>query len=312
METYTEITAFPHTGSVVTTGTFDGIHKGHRLLIDKALEKAHAAGLPMVAVTYRPHPRTVLGGRPVPLLTTLEEKLRLMEAAGVENVVVYPFTTALAGLPAEDFLKQLVKDLHVRSLTIGADHRMGKGGACTAPQIAEIAGRLGVATDVVSLMNESGQHISSSRIRKCIAEGDTAQATALLGHPYLIMGQVTEGDRLGRTIGYPTANLTPGHPDKLLPGHGVYAVEVETGDRTWPGMMYIGGRPTLDLSENAERIEVHLFDFEGDLYGRTLCVHCLDKIRDEVHAEGLGGLQTLLRQDERICRQYLNKLKTKS
>ena len=308
LETYTEIAAFPHTGSVVTTGTFDGIHKGHRVLIEKALETARASRLPMVAVTYWPHPRTVLSGQSVPLLTTLEEKLQLMEKAGVEHAVVYPFTRALAAMPAEAFLRQLTSRLRIRHLIVGADHRMGQGGECTAPQIAGTAAALGVTTDIVSLMDADGQRISSSRIRACIAAGDTSQAAALLGHPYLITGKVTAGDRIGRTIGYPTANLLPTHSDKLLPANGVYAVRVEADGQWFCGMMYIGGRPTLNLAGSTGRIEVHLFDFNGDLYEKTLHVHCMERIRDEVHADGLEDLRHRLQEDERRCRSYLNKL----
>ena len=293
---------------MVTTGTFDGIHKGHRLLIEKALETARANRLPMVAVTYWPHPRTVIGGQAVPLLTTLEEKLRLMEDAGVEHAVIYPFTRTLAAMPAEAFLKQLTSKLHIRHLIVGADHRMGQGGGCTASQIAGTAAALGITTDIVSLMDADGQRISSSRIRTYVAAGDTAQAAALLGHPYLITGSVNAGDRLGRTIGYPTANLLPAHPDKLLPAHGVYAVQAEADGQTFGGMMYIGGRPTLNLAGSTDRIEVHLFDFKGDLYKKTLHVHCMGKIRDEVHANGLEDLKRRLQEDERLCRSHLNKL----
>lgn len=306
MEIYTDLTHFPHPGCVVTTGTFDGMHKGHRYLVGRTLKVAAGAGLPMAAVTYWPHPRTVCGTRPVALLTTLEERLRLMEEAGVPCAVVCPFTPETAAMSAADFLQTLFRHLHVRRMVIGANHRMGKGGLCDAESIRAEAARHGIATDIVGLLEDQSQRISSSEIRKLIVRGDMAQAAGLLGYPYLVSGTVVRGDGLGRTIGYPTANLRIGCAEKLLPPPGVYAVRVHVGEALSDGMMYIGSRPTLRPGVAETRIEVNLFGYRGDLYGREIHVDCLARMRGEVQCASLEVLQQQIRQDEQECRRYLN------
>ncbi|MBQ5997792.1 MAG: riboflavin biosynthesis protein RibF [Bacteroidales bacterium] len=306
LEIYTDLTLFPHPGCVVTTGTFDGMHKGHRYLVGRTLQAAGEEGLPMAAVTYWPHPRTVCGTQPVALLTTLEEKLRLMETAGVECAVVCPFTAETAAMSAAEFLQTLFRHLHVRRMVIGANHRMGKGGRCDAEGIRAEAARSGVTTDIVGLLEDRSQRISSSEIRKLVAQGDMAQAAGLLGYPYLISGTVVRGDGLGRTIGYPTANIRPGSAEKLLPPPGVYAVRVHVGEELSDGMMYIGSRPTLRPGVEETRIEVNLFGYRGDLYGREIHVDCLARMRGEVQCASLEVLQQQIRQDEQACRRYLN------
>ena len=282
------------------------MHKGHRYLVERTLQVAGEAGLPMAAVTYWPHPRTVCGTQPVALLTTLEEKLRLMEQAGVPCVVVCPFTAEIAAMSAADFLQTLFGHLHVRRMVIGANHRMGRGGRCDAEGIRAEAARFGVPTDVVGLLEDQSQRISSSEIRKLVAQGDMERAAGLLGYPYLISGTVVRGDGLGRTIGYPTANVRIGSAEKLLPPHGVYAVRVHVGETLSDGMMYIGNRPTVRSGAEETRIEVNLFGYRGDLYGRELHVDCLARIRDEVQCRSLDALEQQIRQDEQACRHYLN------
>ena len=282
------------------------MHKGHRYLVGRTLQAAGEEGLPMAAVTYWPHPRTVCGTQPVALLTTLEEKLRLMEKAGVECAVVCPFTMETAAMSATDFLQMLSRQLHVRRMVIGANHRMGRGGLCDAEGIRAEALRLGVQTDIVGLLEDRSQRISSSEIRKLVAQGDMAQAAGLMGYPYLISGTVVRGDGLGRTIGYPTANIRTGSAEKLLPPSGVYAVRVHVGEVSSDGMMYIGSRPTLRSGAEETRIEVNLFGCRGDLYGREIHVDCLTRIRGEVQCASLEELQQQIRQDEQACRRYLN------
>ena len=308
MEIYTDLSLFPHPGCVVTTGTFDGMHKGHRYLVGRALQAADEMGLPMAAVTYWPHPRTVCGTQSVALLNTLEEKLRLMEQAGVPCAVVCPFTAETAAMSAADFLQMLFRQLHVRRMVIGANHRMGKGGLCDAEGIRAEAARSGVPTDIVGLLEDRSQRISSSEIRKLVAQGDMARAAGLLGYPYLISGTVVRGDGLGRTIGYPTANIRPGCAEKLLPPPGVYAVRVHVGEALSDGMMYIGSRPTVRSGAEETRIEVNLFGYRDDLYGREIHVDCLERIRGEVQCASLEVLQQRIRQDEQACRHYLKVL----
>ena len=209
-------------------------------------------------------------------------------------------------MSATDFLQMLSRQLHVRRMVIGANHRMGRGGLCDAEGIRAEALRLGVQTDIVGLLEDRSQRISSSEIRKLVAQGDMAQAAGLLGYPYLISGTVVRGDGLGRTIGYPTANIRTGSAEKLLPPSGVYAVRVHVGEVSSDGMMYIGSRPTLRSGAEETRIEVNLFGCRGDLYGREIHVDCLTRIRGEVQCASLEELQQQIRQDEQACRRYLN------
>lgn len=260
----------------------------------------------MVVVTYWPHPRTVIEHQALPLLSTMGEKMILFEKTGVENVVIYPFTLAFAALSTEDFLQSLKKDLDVNTLVIGANHRMGKGGQSGTAQIEQMALPLGIQNEVVNLFNTSDGKISSSEIRKALQNGLIEKANRMLGYPYFISGTVVRGDQLGRKIGFPTANLQLKENEKLIPQYGAYAVRAVAGSQTFQGMMYIGERPILHSTIPSLRLEVHLFDFDGNLYGQEMSVSLHAKIRDDIHFPTWNDLQAQLRQDEIKARGLLS------
>ena len=291
---------------MATAGTFDGVHEGHRLLLDKTAEIARQQGLPMVVITYWPHPRIVLGKEQVKLLTTLDEKLEQFERMGIEHVAMYRFTPEFAMDSTAGFLARIRRDLQVRCLVIGEDHRMGRGGVSGPSAIVPEAARLGIRTEVIRLLENRQAKVSSSAIRRALCDGEVEQAREGLGRPYAFIGKVVAGDRIGRTMHYPTANLEIEQPFKLIPKDGVYAVRIIRKGRSYDGMMYIGNRPVLHLDRPEPRIEVFVFDFEGELYGESLTVLCYARLRDEICFTTREALQHQLEIDENQARNIFS------
>ncbi len=297
--------ARPMPGCVVTVGTFDGVHVGHRDVVEYVVARARAVGTPAAVVTFSPHPRAVLRGQPVPLLTTIEERAALLSALGVDETVVIPFTPDVAALPAALFVEQvLVEKLGVGEVVIGYDHGFGRRREGNADLLRELAPRLGFRVDVIPAHVVEKHAVSSTLIRRLLVEaGDVAAAAPLLGRFYTLAGRVVAGDRRGRTIGFPTANLAVA-PEKLVPARGVYAVWADTeGEGRWPAMMNIGTRPTFRGDEM--RAEVHLLGFEGDLYEQTLRVEFIGRLRDEQRFEGIAALRGQLGRDAARCHELL-------
>lgn len=289
--------------AVVTIGTFDGVHKGHQQILSQLKEEAEKIGGETVIITFHPHPRKIVSSVPgdVKLLTTLAEKKILLEKAGIDHLVVVPFDHHFANLSAEQYITDfLYKYFKPHTIIIGYDHRFGKGRTGDY-QLLELYGRqLGVTIKEITeqLLNEIT--VSSTRIRKAIAENDIATANAALGYPYFFEGLVVEGNQLGRTIGYPTANLHIGSEEKLIPENGVYAVKVEIighHEKMYGGMMNIGLRPTVDGKKRV--IEVNIFDFNEDIYGQHLRIHVLQQLRNEVKFDGLEELKSQLARDKK-------------
>ncbi|MBS1565610.1 MAG: riboflavin biosynthesis protein RibF, partial [Bacteroidetes bacterium] len=268
----------PFRKAVVTIGTFDGVHLGHLRIIGQLKEEAAAIGGETVLVTFHPHPRKVLPGQqPVPLLNTLSEKIGLLEAQGIDHLVVVPFTPGFSSQPAERYVEDfLVARFQPHTVIIGYDHRFGRDRSGDFKLLEQYAaqGVFKLLEIPARLIDEAS--VSSTRIRKALLEGQPEEAARLLGHDYFFEGVVMEGNKLGRTIGYPTANLQV-DGEKLVPGDGVYKVSCElsamSGESGTPikGMMNIGNRPTVDGTKRT--IEVNLFDFNEDIYGRTLRVY---------------------------------------
>lgn len=295
-------------GTVVTVGTFDGVHLGHRFVLDRLAERARAAGLRSVLVTFDPHPLDVVrpGSAPL-LLTTPDERAEVLATTSVDYVVVMRFTPAVARLTAEEFVDRvLVPRLDMRALLIGHDHGFGRGRAGDAAALMQIGADRGFAVDVVDVYEgPEGRAVSSSAIRAAVAEGDLETAAAGLGRRYAIAGRVVSGARRGRLLGFPTINIVP-PPRKLLPAHGVYSVLVETPRGRFGGMLNLGAKPTFD--DPSITLEAHLFDADADLYDAPVRLEFLSRLRDVRRFDSPEALVAQLRQDEAQARSTVRAL----
>lgn len=287
------------TRPVVTVGSYDGVHLGHRALIDRLVAEARSSGGESIVLTFEPHPRITLGrAEGLLLLTTLDEKVRLLETLGVDNVIVIPFDRTFSALSGEEFVREyLLRRLGARTLVVGYDHRFGHDRDGCFDDYAAHGRRLGI--EVLRLERydaPGGEHISSSEIRRALAAGEVARANAMLGYRYALEGTVVDGFKVGRTLGFPTANLRPDYADKLVPAAGVYAVRARAEGRTYPGMLNIGTRPTL-AGDGRTSIEAHLIGFGGDLYAQTLRVEFVARLRDERRFASPEALAAQLARD---------------
>ncbi|MFT4605976.1 MAG: riboflavin kinase/FMN adenylyltransferase [Rhodothermales bacterium] len=295
--------------AVVTLGSFDGVHLGHQAILRFLVERARARKGPPVLVTFDPHPREVVSGKAVGLLTTPQERAVLVAEFGVEETVILPFDRDMANMAAEAFVEQiLVGQVGASSIVIGHDHGFGAGRRGNRVLLEQLGPSMGFEVDVIPAQAVDTTVVSSTVIRHALTEtGDVARAESLLGRPYRWRGLVVDGDKRGRTIGYPTANLDPVAPRKIIPRAGVYAVTVRRGeDDLAGGMMNVGTRPTFGGVR--QRQEVHLFDFQGDLYGEVLTVEFRERLRDERRFDGLEALVEQLKADELRCRLLLEGL----
>ena len=277
---------------VATIGFFDGVHCGHRFLISQVLEQARNAGLRSMAITMDRHPKTIVATDYVPcLLTTTEERITLLKESGIEHVEVLEFDRKMAEMTARTFMKEVLrKQLHVSVLVMGYDHRFGHGGGSHEEYI-QWGEECGIK--VVIARKFERHYASSSEIRRQLTEGNVAEAAKLLCHPYVLTGMVESGHQVGRTLGFPTANLRISQ-EKMIPATGVYAVMTELG----AGIMNIGRRPTLNNGTNLS-IEVHIMNYEGNLYGRELHLSFIERIREERKFASLEELKAQIREDIR-------------
>ena len=292
---------------IATTGFFDGVHLGHRLVIERLVSLAHARGDESLVVTFWPHPRAVLqdGARELRLLNSLEEKKELLRVLGVDRVEVLDFTRSFAALTAEQYLREILRDrFGVTTLLMGYDNRLGSD-RLTAASLKPIADGMGMELMELSPLSfrpsEASGEISSTQIRTALEEGDITSAAEMLGYGYTLRGVVVAGNRLGRTIGFPTANMKLYEPLKLVPGRGVYVVEAEVLGKKYRGMTNIGLRPTVGGSFTT--IETHILDFDEDIYGLPLRITFLRRLRDEVHFPSLEALKDQLEKDRDCCRE---------
>lgn len=292
-------------GSVVAVGAFDGLHRGHQALLAEVRERAQSLGCTPVVVSFEPLPRAFFSKEPVPRLSSVREKLRGFDAAGMEQALLLRFNAALTAMPAEDFVRRvLVERLAAREVWVGSDFRFGhKRGGDVALLEAMGASHSFTARTMPSVLLD-GTRVSASRVRMLLAAGEFAGATPLLGRPFVIEGKVEYGNQLGRTLGFPTANIHL--RERVSPVHGIFAVRVGLGESecSWPGVASLGIRPTVN--EVAEPLlEVHLFDFEGDLYGQRMAVEFVAKLRDEMKFDGLDALTEQMHHDARMAREVL-------
>jgi riboflavin kinase/FMN adenylyltransferase len=293
-------------GSVVTVGTFDGVHLGHRDILRRVQERASALELPAVLVTFRPHPLEVVNPSAAPmLLTPGSEQFDALSDSGPLFVVALPFTSDLARYSAEAFVGELLVDrYHARELVIGYDHGLGRGRRGDAAVLTAIGHDRGFDVDIMpATLDQMGAPISSSSIRTSIAHGDLERAERALGRPYGFRGLVVPGHQRGRDLGYPTLNIQLLSARKLLPPEGVYAVRAQTPRGSFGGMMNLGARPTF--GEFDRTLEVHLFDTNGDWYGDAVSVEVIRRLRDTTRFESVGALVTQLGQDARDARVAL-------
>ena len=298
----------PDPRSIVTTGTFDGVHRGHQAIVRYLVARAREVGGVPTVVTFDPHPREVLTGHAVPLLTTLEERADALEALGVERFVVVPFSRDLSLLEPEDYVADvLVGQVGMREIVIGYDHRFGRKARGDRALLERLGPDLGFTVDVIPEQIEGDVTVSSTEVRRLLAEtGDAARAAGLLGRPYRIVGTVARGAARGRQIGYPTANVQPTDPRKLVPRLGVYAVRAVLPDGAEAGgMMNVGRRPTFE-TDGARTIEVHLFDLDRDLYGQRLAVDVVARLRDEQRFDGVDALVAQLGRDAAAARRMVS------
>jgi riboflavin kinase / FMN adenylyltransferase len=293
-------------GTVITVGTFDGVHRGHRDVVERLVARAELLKIPSVLVTFEPHPLQIVNPAAAPLvLTSHDEKLEVLAETGIDYMAVVPFTTELAAYSAEDFVELILrKRFRMRELLIGYDHGFGRQRAGNVDVLRTLGERDAFRVEVVEpVLTPDGHSISSTSIRRAIAGGDLERAAAGLGRLYSVSGRVIPGAQRGRTIGFPTLNLGPPPPRKLLPPEGVYAVRVQTAGGPVGGMMNLGPRPTF--ADSVTSLEAHLFDTAGDFYGANVRIDFVARLRETRKFGSVEQLTAQLRLDERDARNAL-------
>ncbi len=308
MQVYHSISEFPVLShSVVTTGTFDGVHLGHQTILKRLIEISLKQKGQSVVITFHPHPRLVLqpNDNKLELLNTLEERIERLAKAGVEHLLVIPFTKEFASLSSLDFIREvLVEGVHTKKLVIGYDHHFGKNREGSFENLNKMAPVYGFDVEEIPAKDIDEVAISSTQIRKALHSGDIQTANEFLGYAYPFEGDVIHGNHLGSKLGFPTANVELPEKRKLIPANGVYAVTIITKSGKFKGMMNIGVRPTVSNDKN-KQIEVHLFDFQGNLYSQCIQIQMHARIRDEQKFDGLDELIAQLNRDKESAQDLL-------
>jgi len=301
MKIYRNVENFNVANPVIAIGSFDGVHLGHEEIIRKVKEIAQKINGESVIFTFYPHPRQVLfpDDKSLKLITTIEEKEELFEKAGIQNLIVYPFTLEFSNLNYKSFVRDiLVKKLHIKALVIGYDHRFGKDREGGCEMLDELSKIYHFPVYKTSALTIDSLNISSTRIRETLEKGDIENANQLLGYHFRLYGTVIEGYKIGRKINFPTANIKPLNKNKIIPGRGVYAVRVNANNKFYPGMLNIGFRPTVNDNDNIQNIEVHIIGLHENLYGKNLKINFYKKIREEQKFSSLEKLQKQLEKDK--------------
>lgn len=297
----------PKSKCILTIGTFDGVHVGHQKIIKSLVELAQKRNFQATILTFFPHPRMVLQKESdIKLIDTLEEKKSVLAKLGVDNLIIHPFSKTFSRLSAVEFCRDiLANQLQIDSLFIGYDHRFGKNREATPEDLISFGKTFHFDVAIIPAQDIESITVSSTKVRKAIAAGAFELVYDFLGRHFELTGTVTRGQGLGRTIDFPTANISVAESYKLIPPIGVYLVTVQNDNDSFNGMMNIGTRPTLKGEH--QTLEVHLFDCEKDLYGQKLKISFLEKIRDEQKFESLDALKTQLKKDKEICKRSLIK-----
>jgi len=285
---------------VVTVGVFDGLHKGHIAILDRVKHSAQEVQGDTVIVTFWPHPRLVLNQDvSIKLINTIDEKLQLFEKFGVQHIVIIPFTEEFSKISSQQFIEDiLVNKLKVNHLIIGFNHHFGKAREGNFELMNEYSKQFGFTLEKLDAQMVENEKVSSTLIRTSLNNGDIITANKYLGYDYMITGKVVKGKKIGRTIGFPTANILVNQDYKLVPKTGVYAVEVEVSGKRYPGMLNVGYNPTIDPARTKLNIEAHLLNFSGDLYEMDITLLFKQRIRDEIKFEGLDQLKKQLNSDK--------------
>jgi len=294
--------------TIVTLGTFDGVHLGHAAILKKLTQNTQNGTFESTVLTFFPHPRMVLQGKSdLKLLNTINEKIELLEKIGIDNLIIHPFDEKFAELNAEAFVSTILVDqLRVQKIIIGYDHRFGKNRTANIDDLISFGTQYGFEVEQISAQEIDEISISSTKIRTALEEGDIQLANEYLGYRYFLSGTVVKGKQLGRTIGFPTANISLEEDYKLVPQNGVYVVRAEIDGKTIYGMMNIGFNPTVQGKKKT--IEVHLFNFDSDIYNCKIQVSILQRIRSEKKFESVEVLKEQLKKDKTFSLDYLNQI----
>lgn len=292
----------------MTIGTFDGVHVGHRKIIEKLVSSALANHCESLILTFFPHPRMVLQEQSeIQLLNTIEERTALLEKTGLEHLIIHPFDKDFSRLTAEEFVKKVLVDcFQIEKIIIGHDHRFGRNRTADIHDLIEFGEKYGFDVEQISAQEIQEVSVSSTKIRTALSEGNVALANEYLGQPYFLSGTVQQGKQLGRTIGFPTANISIAENYKLIPKNGVYIVSSLIDEKQVYGLMNIGTNPTV--GGNTISIEVYYLNFNQDLYGRKIQVNLLDYIREEQKFASVEWLKAQLETDKKTLIAYLEKL----
>jgi len=295
--------------TIITIGTFDGVHLGHKSILEKMKNATLENTYESIVLTFFPHPRMVLQqDSSIKLLNTIDEKGELLDKFGIDNLIIHPFDAAFSNLSAEEFVKEILVDkLNIHKIIIGHDHRFGKNRSADINDLITFGKKYDFEVEQISAKEIDEIAISSTKIRKALLEGNVKLANEYLGYPYFISGKVIEGKKIGRTIGFPTANILLSENYKLLPKNGVYIVSCEIKKVLHFGMMNIGNNPTL--GDNEQTIEVHFFDIKEDIYNENLQIAFLGNIREEHKFNSITELQTQLEKDKAFSLDFIKNLK---
>ena len=294
---------------VVTVGVFDGVHLGHRRLLDHVLSRARQTGGESAVITFNPNPRLVLSGKTkdVTFLSTLEEKKKLLADTQIDHLIIIRFSKELSNMEASDFIQEiLVNKIGVKHLIVGYDNHFGRNKSGDIKKILECADLYDFSVEQFDKIIEPDGVISSTAIRNALLNGRLEDANRVLGYNYSLTGRVVQGRKLGRLLGFPTANINPEDKHKLIPADGVYAVEVLTGSSKFPGMLSIGFTPTVNKNKVSRSVEVHIFDFDGDLYCQNITVIFRFRLRDEKKFDNTEQLAEQMKHDRQEAVRLLS------
>ena len=311
MKVYRSIDQFPSDiNTVITIGTFDGLHKGHQFILNRLNEIAEKQKAESAVLTFFPHPRHVLfpEDQSLKLLNTIDEKIKELEKAGVQHFIIHEFTKEFSRTKSINFIRDtLVNKLNMKHIVVGYDHHFGRNREGSFDELNELSQLYHFKLEEIPAQEVEDVTVSSTKIRNALLKGKAQKANALLGYNYLLSGKVIHSKKLGRKIGFPTANIQIKNDRKLIPADGVYAVKVNVDNNKYYGMLNIGVKPTIENNNN--QIEVHIFDFSKQIYGKGIYIELIKRIRDEKKFKDLNALQHQLKKDENNCKRYFKILR---